>query len=332
MHTFTTLDEYIIQQQKDFPFATGELSRLLRDIGYAAKVIHREVNKAGLVDILGSTGKVNVQDEDVKKLDEYANDILIKCLQISGECAGIASEELNGFISFSNPIAKQSHYIVCMDPLDGSSNIDVNAPIGTIFSIYRRVSDVSSSCVINDFLQRGNAQIAAGYIIYGSSTMLVYTAGKGVNGFTLDVSLGEFCLSHPYLQIPSQGNIYSINQGNYNSFPIFCKKYIDWCMQSDKSEKRPYSLRYIGSLIADFHRNLIQGGIYIYPSTDSAPNGKLRMLFECNPMSMICEQAGGLAYDEHKNRILDIEMTDLHQRSTFYVGSKDMIEKAYSFI
>ena len=323
----TTLNAFIIDKQKDFSFATGELSSLLHDIGYAARIINREVNKAGLVDIMGSTGTTNIQGEEVKKLDEYANEQLIKCLQVSGECCGVASEELDDYIGFKSRENKNSKYVVMFDPLDGSSNIDVNAPIGTIFAIYRRVSEMNGECTLEDFLQKGSAQVAAGYIIYGSSTMLVYTTGNGVNGFTLDPSIGEFTLSHPDMQIPTQGKVYSVNQGNYNSFPQGLKNYIEWCTRTNKEEKRPYSLRYVGSLIADFHRNLIQGGIYAYPSTQSAPQGKLRVLYECNPMSFICEQAGGVAVDENGVRILDIKPTELHQRTSFYVGSKAMVEK-----
>ncbi len=327
----TTLDTFIIEKQKDFPFATGELTGLCRDLGFAAKILHRAINKAGLIDILGETGTVNIQGEVVKKLDEYANEILLECLQNSGECCGVASEEMDSFVAFDSKESKHSQYVVMFDPLDGSSNIEVGAPIGTIFSIYRRISQQGTPCTLEDFLQKGNRQVAAGYLLYGSSTMLIYTTGNGVNGFTLDTSLGEFCLSHKDIQLPQLGKVYSINQGNYNSMPVSTQKYIDWCMTLEPADNRPFSLRYIGSLIGDFHRNLLQGGIYIYPSTMQAPKGKLRLLYEGNPMSFICEQAGGKGLDEKQNRILDIKPTELHQRTTLYIGSEHMINKCFEF-
>ncbi|MGH7792619.1 MAG: class 1 fructose-bisphosphatase, partial [Thermodesulfobacteriota bacterium] len=305
-----TLDEFIIQRQEEFQYAKGELSRLLRDIGLAAKIVNREVNKAGLVDILGTTGATNVQGEDVKKLDVFANKRFIAALKLGGECCGIASEENEDLIIIQDEISKDAKYVVALDPLDGSSNIDVNVSVGTIFSIYRRVSS-SGPSTIEDFLQKGSEQAAAGYIVYGSSTMLVYTTGFGVNGFTLDPSIGEFCLSHPDMCIPKAGKIYSINQGNFISFPEGVKEYVRYCKQEDKATNRPYSLRYIGSLVADVHRNLIRGGIFIYPATKDTPRGKLRLLYECNPMSFIVEQAGGRATDGFR-RILDIEPEELH--------------------
>lgn len=323
----TTLGQFIIAKQAEFPYSKGELSRLLRDIGIAAKIVNREVSKAGLVDILGEMGETNVQGEEVKKLDVFANEQFISALSNGGEVCAIASEENEEIILINNNVSKNAKYVVCIDPLDGSSNIDVNVSIGTIFSIYRRVSPLSGPGQVEDFMQKGTEQVAAGYIIYGSSTMLVYTTGRGVNGFTLDPSIGEFCLSHPNMKAPLEGEIYSINQGNFVHFPVGVKEYIKYCQELDKSSNRPYTLRYIGSLVADFHRNLIKGGVYIYPPTFKSPNGKLRLLYECNPLALIVEQAGGKATDG-KNRILEIEPTDIHQRVPLFIGSKGMVEKA----
>jgi fructose-1,6-bisphosphatase I len=325
---FITLGQFIIERQSDFPYAKGELSRLLRDIGIAAKIVNREVNKAGLADILGDMGEQNVQGEEQKKLDVYANEQFIKALGAGGECIAIASEENEDLIEIKSKVASNAKYVVCMDPLDGSSNIDVNVSIGTIFSIYRRLNDEDAAQPgVEDFLQKGTCQVAAGYVIYGSSTMLVYTTGKGVNGFTLDPSIGEFCLSHPDMKIPEQGAIYSINEGNYKHFPEGVKEYIRYCQEEDKASKRPYSTRYIGSLVADFHRNLIKGGIYIYPSTGKAKNGKLRLLYECNPLAFIVEQAGGKASNGFQ-RIMELQPESLHQRTPLFIGSKAMVEKA----
>jgi len=326
-----TLDEVIIQRQSAFPYAKGDLSRLLMHIGVAAKIVSREVNKAGLVDILGETGNLNVQGEEVKKLDVYANEQFIEALKSTGICAGIASEENDDIIILDDEMSLNGKYVVCMDPLDGSSNIDVNVSIGTIFSIYRRISPAGSKVTTEDFLQPGNKQVAAGYIIYGSSTMLVYTTGLGATSFTLDPSIGEFCLTEEKVLTPEYGKIYSINQGNFLQFPEGVKKYIQYIQEIDKSTNRPYSLRYIGSLVADFHRNLLKGGIFIYPETQKAPNGKLRLLYECNPIAFIAEQAGGMAVNDNGDRILDIKPTELHQRVPFYVGSKKMVEKAIEF-
>jgi fructose-1,6-bisphosphatase I len=326
-----TLDEFIIKRQAEIPHARGELSRLLRDIGLAAKVVNREVNKAGLIDILGTTGTTNVQGEELKKLDVYADKRFIAALKLGGECCGIASEENENIIVIEGGVSKNAKYIVALDPLDGSSNIDVNVSVGTIFSIYRRISSSSGPCTLEDFLQKGSKQVAAGYVVYGSSTMLVYTTGHGVNGFTLDPSIGEFCLSHPDMQIPKTGKTYSINQGNFISFPEGVKQYIRYCKQEDKATKRPYSLRYIGSMVADFHRNLISGGIFIYPPTKDAPGGKLRLLYECNPLSFIVEQAGGRATDGFQ-RILDIQPKELHQRTPIFIGSEEMVIKAEEFV
>ena len=324
---FITLGQFIIERQSDFPFAKGELSRLLRDIGIASKLVNREVNKAGLADILGDMGETNVQGEEQKKLDVYANEQFISALRSGGECLAIASEENEDLIEIESPVSQNAKYVVCIDPLDGSSNIDVNVSIGTIFSIYRRRTDRSGATTIDDFMIKGSEQVAAGYVIYGSSTMLVYTTGKGVNGFTLDPSIGEFCLSHPDMKIPEDGALYSINEGNYTHFPDGVKKYIKYCQTDDKATNRPYSSRYIGSLVADFHRNMIKGGIYIYPSTGKSPNGKLRLLYEGNPLAFIAEQAGGKA-SNGVDRILDIQPESLHQRTPLFIGSKNMVEKA----
>jgi len=330
MNEIKTLGQFIIEKQKDFPYAKGELSRLLRDIAIAAKIVNREINKAGLASIIGDSGTVNVQGESQKKLDVYANEQFIAALRSGGECCMIVSEENDEHINIDSEISKNAKYVVAIDPLDGSSNIDVNVGIGTIFSIYRRIS-VSGAATLEDVLQKGTCQVAAGYIIYGSSTMLVYTTGKGVNGFTLDPSIGEFCLSHPNLTIPETGTIYSINEGNYIHFPQGVKKYIKYCQEEDKNTCRPYTSRYIGSMVADLHRNLIKGGIFIYPYTSASPKGKLRLVYECNPMAFIMEQAGGKASDG-ANRILDLEVYKLHQRSPIFIGSRLMVEKAEEFM
>lgn len=326
MSGIRTLGQFIIEKQLDFPYAKGELSRLLRDIGIASKIVNREVNKAGLVDILGNAGTVNIQGEEQKKLDMYANEQFISALTSGGECCIVATEEEDEFVPIDSPVSKNAKYIVCIDPLDGSSNIDVNVAVGTIFSIYRRKS-VDGNATITDVLQKGTQQVAAGYVIYGSSTMLVYTTGKGVNGFTLDPSIGEFCLSHPNMKVPDDGIIYSINEGNYVHFPEGVKKYIKYAQVEDLATNRPYTSRYIGSMVADVHRNLIKGGIYMYPTTAASPNGKLRLLYECNPMAFIIEQAGGVASDGF-NRILDIEPTELHQRTSIFIGSPKMVKMA----
>lgn len=325
-----TLVEFIVERQSDFPYATGELTRLLSDISIAAKIVNREVNKAGLVDILGEQGSENVQGEKQQKLDVYANNQFIQALNAGGEVCGIASEENDDFIGLNGAVSKNGKYVVLIDPLDGSSNIDVNVSIGTIFSIYRRLT-FSGPATLEDFLQKGSEQVAAGYVIYGSSTMLVYTTGNGVNGFTLDPSIGEFCLSHPKISIPTTGIIYSINEGNYVHFPEGVKKYIKYVQEEDKSTNRPYTSRYIGSLVADFHRNMLKGGIYIYPETSKSPKGKLRLLYECNPLAFIAEQAGGLASNGVK-RILEVEPTELHQRMPLYIGSSEMVGLAEKFL
>lgn len=328
--TVKTLNQFIVEKQAEFAYAKGELTRLLSDISTAAKIVNREINKAGLVDILGSAGKVNIQGEEVKKLDEYANEQFISALASGGECCVIASEEDEDIIAINNSVAHDAKYAITIDPLDGSSNIDVNASIGTIFSIYRRVSETGPGTNI-DCMQEGNKQVAAGYIIYGSSTMLVYTTGCGVNGFTLDPSIGEFCLSHPTISIPKTGNIFSINEGNSKFYSNGVNKFIAYCKGLELNEHKPMSARYIGSLVADFHRNLLKGGIFIYPSSTTAPEGKLRLVYEANPVAFIIEQAGGRATNG-KQRIMDIKPESLHQRVPLYIGSEDMVKMAEQFI
>ena len=326
MERITTLDEFIIDKQKDFSYATGELSGLLRDIGVAGKIVNREVNRAGLVNILGMEGKVNKTGDDVQKLDMFANDKLIEYLKNSGECCGIASEELENFIPLPGKEGKDAKYVVVVDPLDGSSNIDVNVSVGTIFGIYRRLSLPGGPCELKDFLQKGTELVAAGYILYGTSTILMYTTGNGVNGFTLDPSLGEFCLSHLNIQMPKTGSHYSVNQGYYLQFDLDIRRYIDHC--SDQKRK----LRYIGSMVSDVHRTMFTGGIFMYPNTRKEPKGKLRLLYECNPMAMIVEQAGGKAINLNLERILDVELTSLHQKSPIVLGSSEIIDEVSEFI
>ena len=325
-----TLGEFIIENQTEFKYSSGELSRLINSIRLAAKVVNHEVNKAGLVDILGTAGETNVQGEDQQKLDVYANDVFIKTLINREIVCGIASEEEDDFITIEGRNEKNDNkYIVLIDPLDGSSNIDVNVSVGTIFSIYRRITPEGSPVTTNDFLQPGNKQVAAGYIVYGTSTMIVYSTGHGVNGFTLNPAIGTYYLSHPNMQFPEDGAIYSVNEGNYVHFPQGVKDYIKYCQKEEQD--RPYTSRYIGSLVSDFHRNMIKGGIYMYPNTSKDPNGKLRLLYECNPMAYIAEQSGGKASDGY-TRILDIKPTELHQRVAFFCGSKNMVTKAESFM
>ncbi|MHC5200964.1 class 1 fructose-bisphosphatase [Myroides sp. LJL119] len=325
-----TLGEFIIDKQEDFKYSSGELSRLINSLRLAAKVVSHQVNQAGLVDIIGAQGTENVQGEAQQKLDVYANEIFINTLINREIVCGIASEEEDDFISIKGKKGNnENKYVVLMDPLDGSSNIDVNVSVGTIFSIYRRVTPIGTPVTQEDFLQKGENQVAAGYIVYGSSTMLIYTTGNGVNGFTLNPAIGTFYLSHPNMKISEQGNIYSVNQGNYMQFPQGIKDYIKYCQEEEKD--RPYSSRYIGSLVSDIHRNILKGGIYMYPSTKKAPNGKLRLLYECNPIAFIVEQAGGKASDGY-TRIMEIQPTELHQRVPFVCGSKKMVEKAEEFM
>ena len=326
-----TLDEFTIQQFRKIQNATGELSTLLRDIGLAGKRINLEVNKAGLVDILGDAGAMNVQGEDVKKLDVYANNQLIGVLKHGVSCAGIASEEMDDIVVFNDEVSNNSKYVVMFDPLDGSSNIDVNVSIGTIFGVYKRISEIGKPCTKEDFLQPGVRQVAAGYIVYGSSTMYVYATRRGVNGFTLDPSIGEYCLSHPNIQLPANGNIYSVNHGYYYQYPKQAQDYIECCQQKTKSNGGPYTNRYIGSMVADMHRTLIKGGIFFYPGTVGKPEGKLRLMYECNPFAFIIEVAGGKAISGPE-RILDIKPTKLHQRTPVYMGSENMVEECLRYL
>ncbi|CAM4295456.1 class 1 fructose-bisphosphatase [Vibrio agarivorans] len=331
MSGLRTLGEFVVEKQADFPHASGDLSSLLASIRLAAKIVNREINKAGLVDITGAVGTENVQGEAQQKLDLYANEKFKAALEARDQVCGVASEEEDEAVSFDRDKNQHAKYVVLMDPLDGSSNIDVNVSVGTIFSIYHRVSPVGTPPTMEDFLQPGHKQVAAGYVIYGSSTMLVYTTGAGVNGFTYDPSLGTFCLSHENMMIPTEGKIYSINEGNYIRFPKGVKKYIKYCQENVPEDGRPYTSRYIGSLVSDFHRNLLHGGIYMYPSTQSHPNGKLRLLYECNPMAFLVEQAGGTASDGQQ-RIMDIDPKELHERVPFFCGSKSMVDKVEEFI
>ena len=325
-----TLGEFIIENQASFRYSSGELSRLINSIRLAAKVVNHEVNKAGLVDIIGNIGETNIQGESQQKLDVYANDKFIQTLINRNIICGIASEEEDNFIAINSQDENhQNKYVVLIDPLDGSSNIDVNVSVGTIFSVYRRITELGTPVTQEDFLQKGNQQVAAGYVIYGTSTMLVYTTGDGVNGFTLNPAIGSYYLSHPNMQFPEDGQIYSVNEGNYIHFPQGVKNYIKYCQKEEGN--RPYTSRYIGSLVSDFHRNMIKGGIYMYPKSSKASNGKLRLLYECNPMAFLAEQANGKASDGF-NRIMDIEPTELHQRVPFICGSKNMVAKAEEFM
>jgi fructose-1,6-bisphosphatase I len=327
---FITLGEFIINNQNDFKYSSGELSRLINSIRLAAKIVNHEVSKAGLVDILGASGDTNIQGETQQKLDVYANDVFISALIKREIVCGVASEEEDDFITLAGKYnAHDNKYVVLIDPLDGSSNIDVNVSVGTIFSIYRRVTPLGMPVKKEDFLQKGNEQVAAGYIVFGTSTMLVYTTGHGVNGFTLNPAIGSFYLSHPNMKFPEYGTTYCINQGNYAHFPQGVKDYIKYCQAEE--DDRPYTYRYIGSMVSDFHRNMIKGGIYIYPSSSNAPKGKLRLLYECNPMAFLTEQAGGKATDGYK-RIMDIVPTELHERAPIFCGSLKMVEKAEFFM
>ena len=316
-----TLDRFIKSRQDDFPGVSGEFSQMLRDIALAGKVINREMNHFGLLDIQGGYGSKNVQGEDQQKLDVIANYRFIQALSKGGEVCAVLSEEEEEVIELD----RSKKYIVAMDPLDGSSNIDVTVSVGTIFSIYRRITQPGNAISDADILQKGVYQVAAGYIIYGSSTMLVYTTGAGVNGFTLEPSLGEFFLSHPDLKISQQGSTYSVNEGLFSKYSEDVRSYIKYCKDNE------LKARYTGSLVTDFHRNLLKGGIYFYPAYEGAENGKLRLLYECNPMAYICEQAGGKASDGRK-RILEIDPEGPHQRAPLYIGSTDMVDQVESFI
>ena len=327
-----TLEQFIIERESEAPGSSGQFSRLLRDIALASKIVERDVRKAGLVDIYGETGEINVQDEEQKKLDVLAHEEFVRALRRGGEVCLIGSEEHAEAIPLLFDDC-QGKYIVLFDPLDGSTNIDVNVSIGTIFSIYKVPDDHVGRVTMEDALQCGRMQVAAGYVVYGSSTILVYTTGNGVNGFTLDPSIGEFLLSHPNIRTPETGRMYSMNEGNYNSWDPGLKNYIKWMQTEapDDEPARPYTTRYIGSFVADFHRNLMKGGVYIYPANARNPSGKLRLMYEANPMAFIVEQAGGMA-STGDGAILDVEPDALHQRCPVYIGSREMVERAERFL
>lgn len=332
MHNLITLDDFILQGPQDFPYDLKELRAILEGIAVASKNVSEDIRKAGLVDhVLGAQGNTNIQGESQQKLDVLADEAFIDAFSSSGVICGIASEENDNFVAFNSERAAFGRYVVLFDPLDGSSNIDVNVSIGTIFSVYQRVSPLGSPVTLDDMLQPGTEQVMAGYVLYGSSTMLVYSSGNGVNGFTLNPSTGEFCLSHANMRMPENGRLYAMNEGNIQECEQGLVRYIQYCQSRDNQTGMPYSGRYIGSLVADFHRNLIKGGIYIYPAVPASPEGRLRLLYECNPLAFIAEQAGGLA-TTGRQRILDIVPTQLHQRVPYYVGSKLMVEKAMSFL
>lgn len=325
-----TIERHIIEAEREFPEATGAFSNILYDIAFSAKMIAREVRRAGLADVLGYTGEVNVQGEEVRKLDEFANEVIFKALDHTGHLCGMASEEMEDFIPIPDrfPTGK---YCVLFDPLDGSSNIDANVSVGTIFSIHRKVSDHARGCM-EDCLQPGYKQVAAGYVVYGSSTMLVYTTGNGVHVFTLEPSIGEFLLSHPNIRIPTAGQrIYSVNEGNYLKWSEEQRRFVDHLKGVDGENPKPFSARYIGSLVADFHRNLLYGGLFMYPADAKSQKGKLRLLYEAAPLAMIAEQAGGRASDGER-RIMEIQPTQLHERTPLYVGTAEYVELAERFL
>lgn len=332
MSHFTTLGEFIIERQNDFPGSSGELSRILSAVRLASKIVNQQINKAGLAThIMGAAGSENIQGEQQQKLDVYADEQFIKSIEARAVVCGIGSEENDDYIAFESEKCKNGKYVLLMDPLDGSSNIDVNVSIGTIFSVFERKSPIGTKAELNDFLQKGDNQVAAGYVIYGSSTMLVFTTGNGVHGFTFDPGIGVFILSHPNMKIPDGGKIYSVNEGNYNNFQKGVRRYIKYCQELDPATNRPYTGRYIGSLVADFHRNLIKGGIYMYPATTQAPNGKLRLLYECSPLAFLAEQAGGAA-STGEGRVMEVEPTELHQRVPYFIGSKEMVKMAETYL
>ncbi|MGJ8762120.1 MULTISPECIES: class 1 fructose-bisphosphatase [unclassified Polaribacter] len=326
-----TFGEFIVENQSSFAYSSGELSSLLNAIRLAAKTVNHKVNQAGLVDLFGNSGDVNIQGEQQQKLDVYANNIFIQALKNRDIVCGIVSEEDDEFIPVEGLDAQNnSKYVVLMDPLDGSSNIDVNVSVGTIFSIYRRITPIGTAVKKEDFLQPGINQVAAGYIIYGTSTMLVLTTGNGVDGFTLNPAIGSFYLSHPNMKFPEDGNVYSVNEGSYIHFPQAVKNYIKFCQSHENG--KVYSARYIGSMVSDFHRNMIKGGIYMYPNSTINEDGKLRLLYECNPIAFIAEQAGGRAIDFNGTRILELKPTDIHERVPFFCGSPKMVDKLEVFM
>ena len=330
-HNIMTLDEFTIQQLRLFPHATGELSGLLRGIGLAAKHVNLEINKAGLADILGLEGTINVQGEEVQKLDVYANNVFIDVLRSGINCAGIVSEENEEIVIFDDQKSNQSKYVLLMDPVDGSGNIDINISIGSIFSVYRRLSELGKPATKDDFLQKGIKQVAAGYVIYGSSTILVYATRRGVNGFTLDSAIGEFYLSHPDLKIPEYGPFYSFDNRYYNQVAPGIKNYVDYCISTTQNKRGPYSNRYYGCMVADVHRNLLKGGIFFYPAVTGKPDGKLRLCYECNPMAFLTEVAGGKATNG-KERILDMQPQHIHQRTPLFIGSSGMMDELQQYL
>ena len=326
-----TLEQFVIDRQERFSHSTGSFSRLLRDMSVAAKIINRNIRRAGILDVLGETGAINVQDERQKKLDRIAHRELVRALRKGGECCLIGSEEQADTIPLNPNAEVRERYAVFFDPLDGSSNTDVNASVGTIFSVYLLPDGRSSDDVLDVALQRGAEQVAAGYVAYGSSTMFVFTTGNGVNGFTLDPSIGEFLLSHPDLQIPDQGTMYSANEADVEDFSEELQHFLRWMKRKDPESGQRIRARYIGSFVSDFHRNLLSGGLYMYPSTPYHPDGKLRLMYEANPMAFLVEQAGGRASDGYR-RILDVEPTALHQRTPLFIGSAPMVRAAEAFL
>ncbi len=325
-----TIERHIIDQERKFPEATGAFSSILYEIALAAKIISREVNKAGLIDILGEAHRTNVHGENVRKLDVYADEIIFKALDHGGHLCCMASEENEEILEIPRRFPT-GNYALLYDPLDGSSNIDANVSVGTIFSIHRKISDHPRGC-LEDCLQPGSRQIAAGYVVYGSSTMLVYTTGHGVHGFTLDPSIGEFLLSHPNMKMPRPGQrIYSVNEGNYLRWSEGQRRFIDHLKGFDGNNDKPFSSRYVGSMVADVHRTLLYGGIFMYPADQKNPNGKLRLLYECAPMAMIIEAAGGRASTGTQD-LLDVEPTSLHQRIPLYIGTREWVDMAEEFV
>lgn len=327
MKNITTLTDFILSRQKEHQNASGSFSRIMNDIALAGKIIHREINMAGLTELLGAVGNTNVQGEEQQKLDVYADNQFIRSMHLGGQIAAVASEEQDDIIAFED--RKDAKYIIAFDPLDGSSNIDVNIPVGTIFSIYKRTR--TGLATTEEFLRPGKEQVCAGYVIYGSSTMMVYTTGHGVNGFTLDSTIGVFVLSHPNIQIAKEGGIYSINEGNFHLYDKGYLDYINYCKELQEDGKRSHTGRFIGSLVADFHRNMLKGGIFIYPGTKTSPKGKLRLIYECNPIAMIAEQAGGKSSDGEQS-VMDIQPSELHQRVPFIVGSANKVDKLLTFL
>jgi fructose-1,6-bisphosphatase I len=326
-----TLEQFVIDRQKQYSHSTGAFSRLLRDVSVAAKIISRNIRRAGILDVLGETGTVNVQDERQKKLDRIAHRELVRALRKGGECCLIGSEEQADTIPLNPNAEVRERYAVFFDPLDGSSNTDVNASVGTIFSVYLLPEDRESNDVLDVALQPGAEQVAAGYVAYGSSTMFVFTTGHGVNGFTLDPSIGEFLLSHPNLRIPQEGTMYSANEADVEDFSSELQEFLRWIKRKDPETGSRIRARYIGSFVSDFHRNLLGGGLYMYPSTPYHPDGKLRLMYEANPMAFLVEQAGGRASTGYQ-RILDVQPSTLHQRTPLYIGSEPIVRAAEAFL